>query len=384
VIDRKKRVAFNATVLNPRSGGLGRYIEKLLGYFLTTDLSFDPIIYVSREFFHDFSSYTPGEKLIPLNISSRNPRKRIISEWITWPAILNEYEIDLFFSPMSYIPYGVKRPAVVTIHDLRVFRYPGAYGWLRGTYLKQKISDTIEKAVHIFAISQYTKRDILELFSLDCSAITVIYEGLDRERFNSGGSPDHIRLLRSKYRLPAKYILTVGHLEPRKNYTRLLEAFRVLKTVYGIEHSLVIIGRESWKFREIYETAERLKLKDHVLFTGFVDDDDLAEIYRQAVLFVAPSLYEGFGFTPLESMSVGTPVVAANATSYPEIVGDAAVLTDPLDCEDMAAQIHRVLDDTALRHKLIRNGFENIRRFDWHSCCEQTAAEIERILGRLS
>ncbi len=378
----KKRVGINAIVLNPQSGGLGVYLTNLIDYLVREDVGFEPVIFLSSQY-QAPTSWLRSGLIRTLSVHSDQPINRILTEPFLWPKIIREHNIDLFHSPMSYIPLGVRVPAIVTIHDLRSFHDPKAYTMLRRQFLERMIMRSAERALRILTISEFTKQDIIKTLGIAANRIQVIHEGLDQARFQRSYTVEERMTLRRKYNLPAQYILTVGHLEPRKNYPRLLEAFHRLRQRENIEHGLVIVGRENWAFGDIYDTVERLNLSDAVRFTHFVDDKDLPALYQMADVFVAASLFEGFGFTPLESMAAGTPVASANTTSLPEVCGDSAWYFDPYNIEEMAQAILGLISDLQKRKEYVRRGYENVKRFDWKKSSQQTVREYENLLAQL-
>jgi glycosyltransferase involved in cell wall biosynthesis len=374
------RVALDALVLGPEAGGLGVYIEKLIDHFARDRSAVELGVYMSRR---TFSSYraTPGADLLrPVAVSPTNPMQRLLVEPFAWRRLMRRDAIELFHSPMSYVPLGVSVPAVVTIHDMRAFHYPESYSLARGAFLRAMIARSAKRAVRIFASSEFTRGDITSALDVDPAKIAVMHLGLDRAAFETLASSQAWARTKERLALPDRYILSIGHLEPRKNYVRLIEAYRLLRERQGVEHSLVIVGRENWDFKEIYETVERLRLGEWVRFTKFVDRSDIAALYRHASLFVTASLYEGFGFTPLESMAAGTPAVVSNCTSLPEVVGDAALLFDPLDVEDIADKMRAVLADAALARNLVERGYRNVARFSWDRCCGMVAEEYVKAI----
>jgi len=250
-------------------------------------------------------------------------------------------------------------------------------------YLQRMISQSVKKAIRIITISEFTKNDIIKTFNTNPDKISVIYEGIDKKKYQKRSNSKEFEIVKKKYGLSDKYILSVGHLEPRKNYLRLIKAFELLKRKHHIPHKLIIIGRENWKFKEIFELIEELGLSEHIEITGFVSEGDLISIYQNADVFVTASIFEGFGFTPLEAMAASVPVAASNATSIPEVVGDAANLFDPLDVDDIAANIYEVICNTQLRKELVQKGYKNLKRFDWNECCSQTVDEYENVLRML-
>ncbi|MBN2410434.1 glycosyltransferase family 4 protein [candidate division KSB1 bacterium] len=377
-----KRVAINAVVLHERSGGLGQYMNYLIQFFGEKKFEFEPVIYLSKKFYETSGKFKKYNNIKTLDVSPYNPVKRIFREAFVWRKTLRTDHIDLFFSPLSYIPLGVNVPSVMTIHDLGYFHFKEHYTFLRVNFLKKMIRSSAGRAEKIITISDYSKKDIVHTFNLNPDKIAVIYEGINTDFFAIKYSGNEITTIKEKYNLPDKYILSVGHLEPRKNYCRLIEAFHQLKVKYNIEHSLVIVGQENWYFKEIYHKVSELDLNNSVIFTKFVEKEALPAVYQLADLFVTASLFEGFGFTPLESMAAGTPAAVSDCTSLPEITGDAALLFDPYDIDDIAEKLYVLLTNGLLRKKLIGKGFENIKRFQWETCCLETAKELTKVLEK--
>ena len=376
----KEKIGLNALVLNQQSGGLGVYISNLINYLQKVNLNIEPKIFLSKDTYHFYSNQDANGVFQKVNILSNEPINRIIRETFIWPRILKKTQIELFHSPISYIPWGVNVPTIITIHDLGFFHFSENYTPLRLKFLKKMIAKSVKKAKQIITISNFTKNDIVNTLNVNPDKISVIYEGLDFEPLNKIYSTEELKQIKKRYHLPDKYILSVGHLEPRKNYVRLIKAFQLLIEKYKIDQKLVIVGRENWKFKEIYDLINQTALSDLIVITKFVDSGNLPAIYQNADVFVTASIFEGFGFTPLESMAAGTPVAASNCTSLPEVVADAAILFDPYDENDIAEKLHRLLTNRNLNNELIQKGFENIKRFNWDDCCKQTVGVYENML----
>jgi glycosyltransferase involved in cell wall biosynthesis len=180
--------------------------------------------------------------------------------------------------------------------------------------------------------------------------------------------------IRKKYGLPESYILFVGTLEPRKNITRLLHAYAMSKARAGLK--LVIAGKTGWLYEEVFETVARLNLRERVIFTGFVDDDDLPSIYSMARVFVFPSLYEGFGLPVLEAMACGVPVITSDVSSMVEVAGEAAVLVDPFNVESLAVNIDEVALNDATHDGLCRASAAQAEKFTWEKTARHTLAVL--------
>jgi glycosyltransferase involved in cell wall biosynthesis len=232
----------------------------------------------------------------------------------------------------------------------------------------------------VITISHHVKQEMVERLGVDPARIDVTYLAAD-EHFRPAAAEVVERVLQSRG-LPARYILTVGTVEPRKNLATLLTAYARLPQDIRESHPLVIVGMRGWvgdssHYGEVAALAERLGLAEKVIFAGYLPDDELPAVYSGAAAFVFPSLYEGFGLPPLEAMACGTPVVSSNAASLPEVVGEAAVLFDPQSAEALTAALERLLTHEADANALIARGLDQARRFSWERCARETLASYQ-------
>ncbi len=285
---------------------------------------------------------------------------------------------DLLFVPAHVLPIVHPRRSVVTVHDLGYLYYPEAHRLLDRLYLDLSTRYNARAATHLIADSLATKRDLVERYGVEPDKITVVYPGYDDATFQPVRDEEAIAAVNAKYDIAGDYVLFVGTLQPRKNLVRLIEAFSNIQ--YPISSlQLVTVGKKGWLYQEIFRRVEELGLEKRVIFTGYVAEDDLPTLLSGARLSVFPSLYEGFGLPVLEAMACGTPVVCSDASSLPEVAGDAALLVDPLDVGDLAAALERVLRDEALRAELVRRGFEQVRKFSWERCARETLGVLESV-----
>ncbi|MBC8262859.1 MAG: glycosyltransferase family 4 protein, partial [Anaerolineales bacterium] len=274
---------------------------------------------------------------------------------------------------------------VVTVHDLGYLYYPQAHRLLDRLYLDLSTRYNARAAAHVIADSSATRCDLIERYSVEPDKITVVYPGYDDTTFRPVRDERAIETVKAKYDIIGDYILFVGTLQPRKNLIRLIEAFSNLQPptsnlqppISNIQ--LLIAGKSGWLYEKIFRRVEELGLEGTVLFPGYIAAEDLPALLSGARLFVFPSLYEGFGLPVLEALACGTPVVCSNASSLPEVAGDAALLVDPLDVEGLAAALERVLRDEELRAELIERGFEQVRKFSWERCARETLDVLERV-----
>jgi len=285
---------------------------------------------------------------------------------------------DVLFVPAHVLPIVHPPRSVVTIHDLGYLHFPRAHRLLDRLYLDLSTRFNARAAAHIIADSQATKRDLVERYGVEPSKISVIYPGYDEEAFQPVREREAIEAVKTRYGIAGDYILFVGTIQPRKNLVRLMEAFSLLKR-QAADLQLVIAGKKGWLYEAVFRRVEELGLEGQVVFTGYVAEEDLPALFSGARLFVFPSLYEGFGLPVLEAMACGTPVVCSNASSLPEVAGDAALLFDPLDVEGMAAAMERILGDERLRTELVERGLKRARGFSWEKCAQETLAVLESV-----
>jgi len=287
--------------------------------------------------------------------------------------------------------YGLSlnRPYIITVHDLiRYFELRRQSTFIQHPNLRDHVYLSmdykgIKKAAHIIAVSHATKRDLIHHLAIAEERISVVYEGIDHQVFR----PVERRLV------DHPYLLYVGTEQPRKNFVGLLRAFRILKRQNGFKDlKLVKVGRSGGLDNEFRDQTIRaireLSLSNDVIFTDYVPEEDLPAYYSGAECFVLPSLYEGFGFTPLEAMACGCPVIVSNAASLPEIVGDAALLVDPGDVSGLVGSFQVVLTDRGMRRKLVSKGLERAKLFSWENTARETLNVYESIaqllrLGRV-
>jgi glycosyltransferase involved in cell wall biosynthesis len=267
-------------------------------------------------------------------------------------------------------------PAVLTVHDL-IFRHlPEHHKPLNRWYLNLTMPLYCRRATHIIAVSEHTRRDLISTYDLVPAKITVIHEAADA-RFRPQ-SAQAMATVRARYGLPGRYLFFVGTIEPRKNLTHLLTAF---EAVYadGLTDGLVIVGRKGWLYSDFFARLEGSPARDAVHFPGYVPDGDLPPICAGAQALVLPSLYEGFGLPVLEAMACGTPVVASNASSIPEVGGDAVLYFDPTDVEAMTETVRRLLRDPGLQGEVRARGLAQAARFSWKRAASETAAVYDAI-----
>lgn len=307
-----------------------------------------------------------GQKIPAITGASHSCRafNRVVS-----PFWMRKYHPDLvhetYYASRTYAPAGSK--VVVTVHDMIHERFPELFSDSKHVSRNKAIS--VERANHVICVSEQTRLDLIDLFSVDPKKITVIHHGV--------ALPKQIEKPILKYGRP--YLLYVGSRTNYKNFDSLLQAYVAIPGLMD-SHDIVVFGGGALKQQELKLIAGLgIRLENvHQIGGG---DSVLAGLYRQADLFVYPSLYEGFGMPPLEAMSYGCPVVCSNVSSIPEIVGNAAEQFDPNSIDDLVQSIERVLNDANHRQNLVMRGKERLHKFSWERCAQQTMDVYKKVLS---
>ena len=294
------------------------------------------------------------------------PQRRLWTH-TRFAAALRRDRPDVTFVPAHVLPLRFPGCAAVTVHDLGFRYFPAAHPRRQRWYLDFTTRQSSRRAAVIFADSQATADDLTRLYGTSPDKIRVVYPGV------AAPVAGDVEANRRKYQLPERYFLFVGTLQPRKNITGLVQGYRLWRAFHREDDTgLVLAGGKGW----LYDPAWTAGV-DGVMTTGYVDEADKGALYAGARALVFPSLYEGFGFPVIEAMLCGTPVVASNTSSLPELAGDAALLVDPIDTSAIAEAMGRLTDDEALRRTLIGRGRAQAQRFTWEAAARQVFAGLE-------
>jgi glycosyltransferase involved in cell wall biosynthesis len=299
------------------------------------------------------------------------------AEQLLMPWVVGRLNTDVFHSPDFIPPLRSRGRSVITIHDLAFLIYPHFLTKDAARYYGQ-IDRAVRRADHIIAVSQSTKNDLVRMLGTSEDRVTVIHEAAD-PRMRPMPRDEALQRVQALYGVPDEFILFVSTIEPRKNVGGLLRAYQRLRDGYKLTPALVLAGSPGWLSGDVYDLVAKLGLKPHTHFLGRVEAYDLPYLYSAARCLVHPAFYEGFGLTPLEAMACGTPVVVSNISSLPEVVGDAAMLIDPQQDEEITVALWRVLTDEALRDSLRMKGLQRAARFSWGRAAEQTMAVYRRV-----
>jgi glycosyltransferase involved in cell wall biosynthesis len=284
---------------------------------------------------------------------------------------------SVFFSPTHYAPRFAPMPVAISIMDLSFLRYPQLFREQDLYKLKHWTAYSAKKAARIFTISQASKNDIIAEYGVAPESVIVTYPGIKPiETLHPHIYP--MNELQAKFSISEKFLLFVGTLQPRKNITRLIEAYAASDAAK--EHiDLVIVGKKGWLYEEILAAPEKYGVAEQVKFLEFVDDEQLALLYQQALFFILPSLYEGFGLPVLEAMKYGCPVITSKTSSLPEAGGDAAMYVDPDDTQDIVTKMNELLHDSHKRKSMSEKGKEHIKQFSWKKTAKTTLAVLQSL-----
>jgi glycosyltransferase involved in cell wall biosynthesis len=304
-------------------------------------------------------------------------RNYSVREQLSVPLALARAKVDLFHAPHYVVSPFTPCPYVVTIHDCIHLRFPQYLPGRRARiYASVMMRSAARRARRVLTVSQASKDDIQHFLGVPEAKVEVIYNAIDAA-IAQPPTEDDITRVCQRFQLTSPFILYAGNIKPHKNVDRLIEAYSVLRRRGYEQVKLLIIGDEISKYPNLRRMVHRFQLHQHVRFFGFVPEATLAVLYRRAAMFVFPSLCEGFGLPPLEAMAAGAPVITSRISSLPEVVGDAALLVDPMDAGAIADAMARLLDDVALRQDLIRRGHDRVRAFSW----TRSVARVREVYG---
>lgn len=284
---------------------------------------------------------------------------------------------DVFFSPTHYAPRFCPVPSVITIFDLAFLRFPEVFLKKDLYQLQNWTQYSVKQAKKIITISEFSKKEIIDYYKVDPGKIVIAYPGFDKERFNNRITNDEVRItnVKNKYKISGDYILYVGTIQPRKNLVRLLETFTILdRKAKPIQDRLKLVicgmikeGRGGWMQEELLDRINNLELriKNNIVITGFVVEEDLAYLMAGAKAIVLPSLYEGFGIPVIEAMACGVPAVISNVSSLPEIAGNSAILVDPYNTDSLAQGLKEACYNKTKRQDMIKKGLIQVKKYNW-------------------
>jgi len=373
------RIGINALGLRPgQLGGVEVYIRNLIVNLGRVDPDNEYLVFVDR---HNQSVFGSG---LPPNVRQvviappppASPVIRALRYWGWLPSPLADQlersGVDVIHYPDSIInPPGIALPCVLTSHDIQHEYFPRHFPFQTRLLRKLTYGPSARKARRIITDSQFTRETLMEKFHIPASKITAIHWGVDAA-FRPDMSLAEVQRVRQKYRLPQVFAFYPANTWPHKNHPRLVQAISLLQKKYRSDCKLVLCGQPQWGHDALLSALKAYDLQGDVLILGYVPAEDLPALYHTASLLVYPSLFEGFGIPLVEAMSYGCPIVCSNSTSLPELAGDAAVLVDPNNEEEIATGVHLVLNDSERRADLISRGLARAKHFSWERAATET------------
>lgn len=374
-------LAWNTMLLEKNLSGIGNYIERILYEFEKEDIKKKLLLFGSENRYEYQKINLESNTSLTNSIFSKNRLLRVLWEQIILPIKAKRNNINLMHCPAHVIPLlSSSTKTILTIHDLAFKLFPETFKWQNRVYLNFIVPLSIKNADKIIAVSKNTKEDLIREYNVNKDKIKVIYNGLD-DKYKIIDDKVKLDSVKTKYNLPNDYILYLGNLEPRKNIVNLIKAYSLYKSKSN-NIKLVIAGGKGWLYEDIFSLVKEKKLEKDVIFTGYVDEEDIVALYNAANLFVYPSLYEGFGLPPLESMACGTPVITSNVSSLPEVVGNAAITVDPYNIKELSEKINKILSNKDLQNKMIQRGIERAKQFTWDKTARETIKVYEDVLNK--
>ncbi|MBM4048369.1 MAG: glycosyltransferase family 4 protein [Planctomycetes bacterium] len=368
------RIGIDARPLQSQRRGVGQYLFYLLKHLARIDRDNQYVLFYN--YFWSLDGFSPFTCDNP-NFSDkvfRFPTHLLDLFWknFSFPKVDSLMgDVDVFHESLLHTVPPCRGSVVVTLYDFVPMHYPEYYSRSYLEKYQHSLRQVANRAAHVIAISESTKRDVVSFTSIPAERVSVVYPGVDPQFRPLSKEARLDEVLRAKH-LDESYILYVGAANRHKNLGTLLAAYRALAPELRRDYLLAFAGNVSWDYELLLNEARRLDLSDRVRCIGYVSDEDLPFIYSGASLVVFPSLYEGFGFVPLEAMACGTPAISSNTSSMPEVVGDAGILFDPNDTVALTHAMNAALTDQALRATLVGKGLHRAPTFSWERTARQT------------
>lgn len=322
---------------------------------------------------------TGGLEVLPTNWKSKVlswPPERLWTQIrLSWEMLFNPP--DLLFVSAHVIPSICPKKVVTTCHDVGFLRLPNLYSRIELAYHRFALRRAFRSAQKIIAVSEFTKKELIELAGADSRRIAVVHNGYDKNRYRPVEDKRAVEKILKKYNLEKPYILYIGRLELKKNTPGLVQAFGILQhssrfMAHDPQLKLVLIGQPGFGFEKVTRAVIENNLHNEVIMPGWIDEADLPYLLAGAKIFVFPSFYEGFGIPILEAMACGTPVVASGIPALREVAGEAAYFVDPGEPEEIASGVARVLADNSLREEFKIRGLAQVKKFSWEKCARET------------
>ncbi len=362
--------------------GISQYIMHLMREFpkVDPDVHFDVLTLAGEESLY----VTDPERIHPISVDRKlgGALKNLVWQQYAIPDFCKKQTYDVAFFPAGNrrLPFWTPCPRVGTFHDISILHVPGKYDFVHTVYNLRIMPALVRRLTHVITISECSKRDLVDYVGVPEERVTVVPEAADSARYFPRDRAECHARVSERYGLTKPYILFISRIDhPGKNHVRLIRAFARLKASEGLPHQLVLAGSDWSRADEVHAVAAASSCPDDIIFTGFVSDDHVPDLYGGADIFVFPSLFEGFGLPILEAMASGVPVVCSNTSSLPEVAGDAAVFFDPMDESAIEDALRRMLTGELLRQECVERGLKNAALYSWERCARQTVEVLRRI-----
>lgn len=357
-----KKILLNGLHYESHGAGISKYNQMLLKTFIEENYDVDILV---RD---EFKNKLQSEHLIFVNKDINGSKDRIIYEQLTAQKLYKSY--DLIHFPDYATPTLYKGKKIATIHDMAMHTMSDKRTFMQNMTKNILLKNTINHADKLICVSEFSRRELLNYYPKVEDKIEVIYEGIEIPEINMNYY-EEIKVLEKFNILKNKYILYVGTIAPHKNIKKLIQGFNYVKDKIP-DYKLLIVGKRGWMYDEVFKEVEILELQDKVVFTDFVSDIELEVLYKNADLFVSVSLYEGFGFPPLEAMGREVPVLISDIEIFKEICSDAVMYCNPNELEDIGHKIIQILNNKNLQEELVKRADERIKLFDWKRAAKDT------------
>ncbi|MBN2549205.1 MAG: glycosyltransferase family 4 protein [Anaerolineales bacterium] len=375
-----QRIGIDATALPPNPVGAGNYIIQLVRAICRVGIEHELVIFAQRHGRELIAASDPGATWV--DVPEMSPARRLIWEQTEFPRLAAREKIDLLHSLHYTHPLILPCASVVTFHDMTFFLYPELHTRSKRLFFPLAIRLSARLAEALIAVSDSTRRDAIRLLNIPPQKIHAVPSGINPE-FQPITDAARLEAVRRKYRLPDAFVLFVGLIEPRKNIPLLLRAYARLVSE-GTAPDLVLAGRLGWLAEDLGQLLQSLGIQERVHLPGYISPEDLPIVYNLARVFVYPSIYEGFGFPPLEAMACGTPVITSATSAMQDYVAEAGILTPPQDEAALTQALQSLLGDAALQHKLSIAGRLQAQKFSWQTTAEGTLRVYEYALAQKS
>ena len=357
------------TLMDQNYSGVSYYTKNLISALLSIDKKNEYVLFYNS--LSDVSDRIPEFNSQNVSIARRRYPNKLLNyglfKLMNWPKMDRMLNCDLLFLPhINFEAHTRLKRSILTIHDLSFLRYPEFFSFRKNLWhWFICVKEMVVSFDTIIAISESTKNDIVELLGVEPKKISVIYSGIERIGGLQVNSDPYIKI-------PEKYLLCLSTIEPRKNIEAVITAYEYLRESNRCtNYKLVLAGSEGWKSNYIIKRARKSKYSKDIIFLGYINDYQKIKVYSKARILIFPSIYEGFGFPPLEAMTHGVPIISSNVSSLPEVLSTNAILINPLNVNEIKEAIKKVLTNNDFREKLILLGHQNTKKFSWQNVATQ-------------